>query len=607
MSNSKARDLASLLSGSGTGTIAPALVSDQNNTSTGFFDLPEGTTAERPSNPATGYIRFNTTLQLAEYYDGAGWKPIDTPPAVTSSDTSEIDSLSGSTTSIDLSGDNFQAGATVKAIGSDGSQITAGTVVVTSRSQITATFTDSDFSNAGEPYAIRVTNTSGLSGELANAINVDSSPSWVTANTSPIADITEDATGTHVTVSATDPDGDTITYSESTSILSGAGLSINSSTGEISGDPTDVGSNTTYSFTLTASANGKTANKAFSIITRPPESGGTIATYEYNGTQYKVFTFTADGTLFLPNARTVDILVVGGGGAGAGGDSSNYGAGGGSGGAIWRPAKSITSGSYNITVGDGGAWTNSQRDGVKGENSVFTDGSYTLTGLGGGGGSGVSSTSTPNYSIMNGGSGGGVGRDGGSQAAGSSLQTNNEDSSAYAYGFPGGTAGGTSCTSGGGGGGLGEKGYNGGYDCQTARSGEQSEGGDGLTSLAGVDQTAFSHFMWAAQIGTNGTNDSATRNGGQLLTTLGSRPSIVYLGGGGASSYETDGFSQLPYGGLGGGGRGGSRYPSSGGQSGSSGYANTGSGGGGNQTAYDGAGTTGGNGGSGVVIVRYAL
>ena len=38
-------------------------------TPTGAFQLPTGTTAQRPTNPTGGMIRFNTTLGYVEYYD----------------------------------------------------------------------------------------------------------------------------------------------------------------------------------------------------------------------------------------------------------------------------------------------------------------------------------------------------------------------------------------------------------------------------------------------------------------------------------------------------------------------------------------------------------
>lgn len=40
---------------------------------TGFLDLPQGTTAQRPSSPAVGMIRFNTSRDDIEYYNGSQW------------------------------------------------------------------------------------------------------------------------------------------------------------------------------------------------------------------------------------------------------------------------------------------------------------------------------------------------------------------------------------------------------------------------------------------------------------------------------------------------------------------------------------------------------
>jgi hypothetical protein len=50
----------------------------QNTTvsSTGFLQLPTGTTAQRPASPVTGMVRYNATLQDTEYYDGTTWRAI---------------------------------------------------------------------------------------------------------------------------------------------------------------------------------------------------------------------------------------------------------------------------------------------------------------------------------------------------------------------------------------------------------------------------------------------------------------------------------------------------------------------------------------------------
>jgi len=40
---------------------------------TGFLKIPAGTTAQRPSSPSTGTIRWNTTWGIQEYYNGTRW------------------------------------------------------------------------------------------------------------------------------------------------------------------------------------------------------------------------------------------------------------------------------------------------------------------------------------------------------------------------------------------------------------------------------------------------------------------------------------------------------------------------------------------------------
>jgi len=44
-------------------SLEPHKVSDQDNTATGYFDLPTGTTAQRPGSPVAGMMRFNSTIR----------------------------------------------------------------------------------------------------------------------------------------------------------------------------------------------------------------------------------------------------------------------------------------------------------------------------------------------------------------------------------------------------------------------------------------------------------------------------------------------------------------------------------------------------------------
>ena len=224
--------------------------------------LPIGNTSERVN--VTGLLRYNSDTGLPEYYNGTTYIPIDSPPSITSVSPTEVASASGGNVTFTINGARFQSGAVVKFISHTGTEITASTVTVVSSSQITAVIAKSSFVNAQEPYDVKVLNASGLQAVLVDQINVDNAPSWTTSAGS-LGTISEIATGNHFTVAATDAEGDTVSYS----LLSGSlgGLSLNSSTGVISGNPTDVSADTTNSFTLRATANGKTADRAFSYVT----------------------------------------------------------------------------------------------------------------------------------------------------------------------------------------------------------------------------------------------------------------------------------------------------------------------------------------------------
>ena len=246
---------------------------DPTFTGTGGVKLPVGTTLERVNT--TGLLRFNSELGLPEFYNGTEWKIIDTPPTITSVSPTEVDSTAGGNVTFTINGARFNVGALVKFVSNNSTQLTPTTVTRVSSSQLTAVIAKNSFVNAQEPYDVKVINSSGLSATLDDQINVDQAPSWTTSAGN-LATISDSTTGTHATLAATDADGDTIAYS----ITSGAvpaGLTLNSSTGVISGDPTDVTSSTTSNFTATATAAGKTINRAFSIIVTPTFDGSTSA------------------------------------------------------------------------------------------------------------------------------------------------------------------------------------------------------------------------------------------------------------------------------------------------------------------------------------------
>jgi hypothetical protein len=117
------------------------------------------------------------------------------------------------------------------------------------------------------------------SGTVTTALTISQNPApptWTTASGT-IATIYDNATGTHVTIAAVDPELTSVTYS----IVSGslpAGTTLNASTGVISGNPNDVVSQTTSTFTAAAAdAGGNQRTRSFSIIVNPAPDGSTSA------------------------------------------------------------------------------------------------------------------------------------------------------------------------------------------------------------------------------------------------------------------------------------------------------------------------------------------
>jgi hypothetical protein len=526
--------------------------------------MPQGTTAQR-ANAQSGDQRFNSTLNLMEYYDGTQWKPIDSPPTISSLDVTEVDSQAGGNQTIVITGSKFSTGAVVTFVGNSGTDFNASSTTFDSTTQLTVVAPKSSFLNAQEPYGVKVTSASGLTGILSSQINVDTSPTWSTSAGN-IANILENATGTHATIAAADADGDTIAYSETTSVLSGAGLSLNSSTGAITGDPTDSSTSTTYNFTARATASGKTADRAFNIVVAStPDGGNLLATYTYNGTDYKIHKFTSNGNFAIhESSKAVDYLIIGGGG----GSGHHSGGGGGAGGLVWQTAQTLSAGTYAVVVGAGGVSGNNDQGGQVGANSTFNS----KTGLGGGGGgSGGSGVAGDN-----GGSGGGGAR--GSTAAGSSTQN-----STYGYGVGyNGRIGGANDGS------PNYAGYAGG-----------GAGGAGAIRIGGVGSSAFvgdtastTAFLLASVAGTNSSN----------VATTGSSSGTLYIGGGGGGSDQSGCTDSLLAGGLGGGAAG----SDSNGYNGTTAIANTGGGAGG-QGHNGGTIQNTANGATGIVIVRYAV
>ena len=341
---------------------------------------------------------------------------------------------------------------------------------------------------------------------------------------------------------------DTVTENNATAVYNGliAGLwSGTSAINSITLNPRD-GNWVQYS---TFSLYGISSNTSTQNTSVPSATGGDVITTD--GT-YWYHAFKYSGTFTPLKALTADCLVLSGGGGSAWESNGAAGAGG-AGGLVYTSSVSFGNGnSYTATVGAGGAGaTVASTSGVNGVVSSLTGTGISLTASVGG----AKSNFRANGSTGGSGSGG----------SGDTAVTGGSGTSGQGY------AGGTGLVNVGGGGGGGAGGV-----------GSNSSSGYGGVGGAGTN----TYSTWA----------SATVTG----------VSGYYAGGGGGGTYGTDSPSSPVAGGTGGGGTGGGKNSGASIPAGN-GTTNTGGGGGGMAGQVGWPGAAAGSGGSGIVIVRYAV
>ena len=177
----------------------------------------------------------------------------ETKPTISSISPSVIENTQ---TSVTIAGTNFVSVPTVEAIGSTGAIVRADEVSFTSSTSIVAKFT----LPIDGTYFVRVENNDGNAVRSSSALlTVSDAPAWTTSAGS----LGTNAAGSSVsyTVAATNA----TSFAVQSGSLPG-GVSLNTSTGVISGTESGATAETTYNFTIRASdAEGQTADRAFSI------------------------------------------------------------------------------------------------------------------------------------------------------------------------------------------------------------------------------------------------------------------------------------------------------------------------------------------------------
>ena len=276
-------------------------------------------------------------------------------------------------------------------------------------------------------------------------------------------------------------------------------------------------------------------------------------TYTDGGIDYKYLTLTGTGSVTIDQAGFCDLLIVGGGGGGG----TGYGGGGGAGAFVYAENAYLSAATHTVLIGAGGAARIALRvsdspSADNGQSSVVAD----YISPGGGGGPAYSYYTAIGYFPRSGVSGGSGSGGAGGDTTGS-----------------GATAG-------------------------TGGSGLVGFGGDGGTVTTSITYAAAGGG--GAASGASGTGVSPTTNtnggaGGAGASSAITGSAQLFCGGGGGSGSSTAGA-----GGSGGGGSGST------GATGGAASANTGSGGGG-CNLYTASVAIGGNGGSGIVIIRVVV
>lgn len=489
--------------------ITPAAVSDQANTSTGYFDLPSGTTAQRPVSPNNGYMRFNTSLNLVECYSEttAGWQLLSTYTSVPTAPTmgTATASANGVAATVTFTASSSNGGASISgytAVSSPGG--ITGTLAGAGSGTITVTGLTT---GTAYTFVVYATNTYGNSPNSAasNSISTPTVPGAPTIGTATIS-----YTTASVPFTAPSNGGSTITSYTATSSPGGiTGTLSQAGSGTITVSGLTAG--TSYTFTVTATnavgtGAASAASNSVTAVAQPPSSvsyliaaGGGGGNYGGGGAGGLL-----TGSVSVAASTTYTVTVGGGGsGYGNGGDSSfrgNTAIGGGYSGGI----NNNNSGNSGGSGGGGGSGYNGNF------NSHYAGGG--TAGQGNSGGEGWPYSNYGNYAGGGGGgaSGGGGGQSGGwTGGSGGAGSYSNISGSSVAYAGGGGASGSGGNGSGGVGGG-GNAGSNG-----VANTGGGA--GGGASGGSGVVIVSYGNSFGNASSVT-GTYNFANTGGNKIYT-----------------------------------------------------------------------------------------
>ena len=209
----------------------------------------------KDANTANEFVQLDGSTRLPAV-DGSQLTGVsETKPTITSISP---DTITNAQTSITVTGTNYVNGINVEAVGTNGAIIQADTVTFGSATSVSAAFTIT----TDGTYFIRLENPDGLAVRSSTALlTVSDSPTFSTAAGS----LGSMAAGSAANFSVSASSDSAVTYAVTSGALPN-GVSLNTTTGAITGTESGATAETTYNFTITATdAESQTASRAFSI------------------------------------------------------------------------------------------------------------------------------------------------------------------------------------------------------------------------------------------------------------------------------------------------------------------------------------------------------
>jgi hypothetical protein len=246
-------------------------------TGTGALTVPNGTTGDRPT-AATGMIRYNTTTGYMEAYTASGWGSITSPPMIHTISPASVALADVTTQVFTVTGAFFDPQTTIQLQGADNTLYDVTDFTFTNSGSIgfkMGTLPPGQVGTskvANRPYKLVVTNGAALSVTSTETITF-SGLSWTSpAAGATLATFLTDTAANNTELAATDEvGGNDVTFSVPAANLP-SGLTLNTSTGAITGTigAATAAGGVSVTFRVTDNVSGATLDRTFNIVGTGP-------------------------------------------------------------------------------------------------------------------------------------------------------------------------------------------------------------------------------------------------------------------------------------------------------------------------------------------------